>query len=92
MIRTKGDRDPEVQQDKGHPRTSGFTTLRDDPSHEPNAALLGSSRPSSRPAWAARLRTRLPSAGTLDLREAEFIFSICVLERGMKGGTNMELT
>lgn len=92
MIRTKGDREPEVQQGKGHPRTSGFTTLKDDPSLEPSAAFLGSSRLAPRPAWAARPRTKLPSAGALDPREAQFIFPICVLERGMKGGTNMELT
>lgn len=72
---------------------SGFMTLRDDPSHQPNAALLGSSRLIRHPAWAAHPRTRLPSAVALDVhvREAEFISSICVLKRGMKGGANMEL-
>lgn len=70
MIRTKGDREPEVQQGKGHPRTSGFTTLKDDPSLKPSAALLGSSHLAPRPAWAARPRTKLPSAGALNPREA----------------------
>ena len=76
VIRTQGDREPEVQQDKGHPRTSGFTTQRDDQSREPVAVLLGSTRPAPRPRQAP-IRRRPQSA----TREAELIFSVCVLER-----------